>query len=244
MGRNPRSPKLAGSGEAHVIVDDLDNPKLSEADEHHLKTVRRLRGGETITLGNGKGLWRIAKIAAQRDGRVKSWQIDLCGPVYCEPPASPRIVIGFVVPSLDRTIWAVQKMTELGVEEIHILSSDFSAKRREGLLYGGSEYRKLSKVAREAAMQARCAFIPKLEPLADLRKFVEKYPDSALCTPRGSDKFGLQSAYVIGPEGGFSVAEELDFAVKVTLGSTILRSETAAVAVSAALSIRRGQVAG
>ena len=40
---------------------------------------------------------------------------------------------------------------------------------------------------------------------------------------------------VIGPEGGFTEAEEARFARSITLGGTVLRTETAALAVAAAL---------
>ena len=51
------NPHLRGSA-AHVFVESLDSPVLSDDDSHHLFRVLRLRDGETVTVSDGRGSWR------------------------------------------------------------------------------------------------------------------------------------------------------------------------------------------
>ena len=44
---------------AHVLVDDVESPSLSDADAHHVFRVLRVRDGETVTVTDGAGNWRV-----------------------------------------------------------------------------------------------------------------------------------------------------------------------------------------
>lgn len=240
VSKGPASELLSTAGIAHVLVSDIEEPRLSPSDEHHLGTVRRLKPGEVITVGDGDGHWRTAVIKPGNRGRKeRSLEFELTSSVYSVPKTSPGIIVGFVLPTLDRASWAVQKMTEVGVDEIHILSSDFSSTRHQGLEESGKEFIKLRKVAREATMQSRRAYLPDLFPLRTLVDFSKEYAECALCTQGGDEGLDPSSPIVVGPEGGFSPAELLLFDRKVALGSNILRSETAAVVVSSVLVMKR-----
>lgn len=240
MSKGLTSELLSGTGVAHVLVADIDDPTLSSYDEHHLGTVRRLKPGEVITIGDGAGRWRTAVIKpGSRSHKERSLEFELTSALYSVPKPNPKIVVGFVFPTLDRASWAIQKMTEVGVDEIHILSSDFSSVRHQGLEASGKEFSKLQKVAREATMQSRRAYLPSLFPLCKIKDFLEQYPECVLCTQGGNDELDPSSPVVIGPEGGFSPAELPLFKKKVALGSNILRSETAAVVASSLLAMKR-----
>ena len=233
-------PSLAESGVAHVVVEDLHRAELSEEDQHHLGAVRRLRTGDPITLGDGRGRWRVAFLRESGRNRGKaSIQIDFSGEIFQETKQEPQIVVGFCLPSLDRAGWALQKMTELGVDEIHLLHSKFSSVRKTGLGKDGNDLNKLARVIREAGMQSRSPFLPTLFPIAALESFVDLYPECGVCTQGGTDSLELGVAAVVGPEGGFISSELELFSRKFGLGRNVLRSETAAVVVSGLLSMRR-----
>ena len=91
---------------AHVFVDDLDRPQLDDRDEHHLARVLRLRDGEVVTVGDGRGSWRTAR-----------WHRS--GPIVDGPsvtvPAPPTVTIAAAIPKGDRLDWMVQKLVEVGV---------------------------------------------------------------------------------------------------------------------------------
>lgn len=231
---------LALAGKAHVLVEDLGSPVLSLEDRHHLGVVRRLKDGESITLGDGYGGWRTAVVKKATSNR-KSKEIDIepFGDIKHEPKLNPKIIIGFVVPALDRATWAVQKMTELGVDEIHLLNSEYSSSRFESLSFDGKDYLKLKKVIRESVMQCRAPYLPNLVPILEFDEFISDHPECAMCSPFGDDELLPGVPTIIGPEGGFSVREMSMVGKKVGLSSNILRSETAAVAASAAMSLAR-----
>ncbi len=238
-------PTLSGSGVAHVIVDDLAVERLTHEDLHHLATVRRLKSGDRITLGDGNGKWRIAVL--RPDGRSQQRNrvdIEFVSDVHVSANQEPPIVVGLCLPSLDRASWALQKMTELGVDRIHLLHSRFSSVREAGLERGGREFARLQRVIREAGMQSRSAFLPNLEPIMSIGDFPGMYPACGICTLGGNGSLELEVAVVVGPEGGFSESELELFANKIDLGHNVLRSETAAVAVSTVLSMKRAGLLG
>ncbi len=234
-------PTLASSGVAHLIVDDLSAEQLSEQDSHHFVAVRRLRSGDRVTLGDGKGSWRVAILHANARGKSRDHlvSLELIGQIRTEMRQNPPIIVGFCLPSLDRASWAIQKMTELGVDGVHLLHSEYSSVRQAGFERGGGDLLKLERVAREAGMQSRAAFLPVIEPICDLAAFARLYPGSAMCTLGGDHIPELGLPIIVGPEGGFSQAEMTLFPLKLDLGRNVLRSETAAVAVSAFLALKR-----
>ncbi|MDA8081326.1 MAG: RsmE family RNA methyltransferase [Actinomycetota bacterium] len=236
----PGMTSLAESGVAHVVVEDLHRAELTEEDQHHLGAVRRLRTGDAITLGDGQGRWRVALLRETGRSRGKACiQIDFSGEIFQETRQEPPIVVGFCLPSLDRAGWALQKMTELGVDQIHLLYSKFSSVRKSGLETDGNDLKKLARVIREAGMQSRSPFLPTLFPIESLESFVEMYPGCGVCTQGGTDALELGVPTVVGPEGGFIHSELELFSRRFGLGRNILRSETAAVVVSGILSVRR-----
>ena len=60
------NPVLRGSA-AHVFVDSLAAPQLSDDDDHHLRRVLRVRESEAITVGDGAGGW----VDGEADGRFR-----------------------------------------------------------------------------------------------------------------------------------------------------------------------------
>ena len=65
-----------GRGGPHVFVADLDSPRFDEDDYHHLARVLRLRDGAPMTIGDGRGAWRLARfrldlgVGPEPDGEV------------------------------------------------------------------------------------------------------------------------------------------------------------------------------
>lgn len=240
MDKDFNRPTLPQAGVAHVLVEDLESPELNLDDQHHLGVVRRLKSGDQITIGDGKGRWRQSVISVVAQGRrSKGIVLNYLGEIFTEQRLSPKIVIAFAVPALDRASWAVQKMTELGVDEIHLLHSKYSSTRVEGLDGSGKEFQKLARVVREAAMQSRTPYLPELIPITSFRDFVQYHSECVLCT-FGSDEFPSPDfPVVIGPEGGFSEDELVLVQRHASLSGNILRSETAVVAASAFLTMSR-----
>ncbi|MFM8714994.1 MAG: RsmE family RNA methyltransferase, partial [Actinomycetota bacterium] len=166
--REPRMNPVLRDSVAHVFVDDLTNPQLEDNDRHHLGRVLRVRDGESITVSDGKGAWRVCEWS---DGDVR-----VAGDILCKSAPSPHIGIAFAPVKGDRNEWAVQKLTEIGVDHIVLLAPT----RRSVVRWSNVEKQldKLRVVAREAAMQSRRTWLPTVSGLVSLA--------DALATPGAS----------------------------------------------------------
>jgi 16S rRNA (uracil1498-N3)-methyltransferase len=217
---------------AHVFVDDIDNPALDPADRHHLERVLRLRPGERVTVSDGAGCWCVCEF-----GLV----LEPVGEVVVEPEPEPPITVAFAVPKGDRPEWAVQKLTEVGVDHIVLLHTDRSVVRWEGER-AERQRERLERVAREASMQSRRRWLPEVDgPLAF--EEVADWPGAALCVPGGDPPDLDRPVALIGPEGGWSPSEHAASHGSLGLGSTVLRVETAAVVAGTLLvALRTGLV--
>jgi len=216
-----------GTNGPHVFVEDLDQPRLSPHDLHHLKRVLRLRPGNPITICDGAYRWRSATF----DNPPVA-----TGDVVEVSPPLPRITIGFVVPKGDRPSWIVQKLTELGVDEIHLLRSQRSVVKWNPD-QADKQLKRLERIAREAAMQSRQVRVPTIKPVTEVRQAAKD--SGASLTHRNGTRPSLnQNILYIGPEGVWDDSELVDMPT-VNLGSSVLRAETAAVTAAAALSLLR-----
>lgn len=213
---------------AHVFVDQLDSPTLGDDDQHHLGRVLRLRDGESVTASDGRGQWCAC---VWRDGAL-----EVAGEVVASAPPSVRCAVAFTPVKGDRNEWAVQKLTEIGIDEVIILApTQHSVVRWSD---ADKQLRKLRVVAREAAMQSRRVWLPNIVGLAALHE-VCAADGAAVADPNGVALHAGVSLVVVGPEGGFA-EEELPAGVpRVQLGDTILRAETATLVAATLLVARR-----
>jgi 16S rRNA (uracil1498-N3)-methyltransferase len=225
---------------AHVFVDHLDSPSLTDTDEHHLSRVLRLRDGESVTVSDGRGGWRTCVWA---DGSLR-----VAGDVVTVAASAQRIGVAFVPVKGDRNEWSVQKLTEIGVDDIVLLAPT----RRSVVRWSDAEkqLRKLRVVAREAAMQARRVWLPAVSGLVSLTDALAM-PGAAVADPSGGPFFATDDAsraaaqfIIVGPEGGFDADEVSADVPCVSLGDTVLRAETATLVAATLLATRRGALLG
>ena len=213
---------------AHVFVDQLDTPTLGDDDQHHLGRVLRLRDGESVTASNGRGQWRAC---VWRNGAL-----EVAGEVVASAPPSVRCAVAFTPVKGDRNEWAVQKLTEIGIDEVIILApTQHSVVRWSD---ADKQLRKLRVVAREAAMQSRRVWLPNIVGLAALHE-VCAGDGAAVADPDGVALHAGVSLVVVGPEGGFAEDELPAGVPRVQLGDTILRAETATLVAATLLVARR-----
>ena len=213
---------------AHVFVDQLDSPTLGDDDQHHLGRVLRLRDGESVTASNGRGQWRACV--------WRSGALEVSGEVVASAPPSVRCAVAFTPVKGDRNEWAVQKLTEIGIDEVIILApTQHSVVRWSD---ADKQLRKLRVVAREAAMQSRRVWLPNIVGLAALHE-VCAGDGAAVADPDGVALHAGVSLVVVGPEGGFAEDELPAGVPRVQLGDTILRAETATLVAATLLVARR-----
>jgi 16S rRNA (uracil1498-N3)-methyltransferase len=215
------------SSNPHVFVDDLDSLQLDDDDDHHLRRVLRLRPDEEVVASDGRGGWRLCRLTAAG--------LTPAGDRGQDPPPTTRVTVGFALTKADKPEWAVQKLTEAGVDVVRPFVAERSVVRWDEDRAARSHAR-LRRVAREAAMQSRRTWLPEVAaPAAFAAVVVAAGPGAALAHPGGAPPSLSHPAVLVGPEGGFSPDELATGLPTVDLGPTVLRAETAAVAAGFAL---------
>lgn len=195
----------------------------------------RLRPGEQVVAADGAGAWRICEVRSDfsRSGRRAADRMMLspAGPVVTDERPSPEITVAFALPKGDRPESIVRGLVETGVDRIVPLISDRSVVRPDQAA-ARERTERFRRVAREAAMQSRRAYLPDLAELTPLADFLAdaSHPPVALCVPGGPPPTLACPVVVVGPEGGFSESEHSLGLPEFGLGTGILRTETAAVA--------------
>jgi 16S rRNA (uracil1498-N3)-methyltransferase len=202
---------------AHVVVGDVSAPVLDDAAHHHMTRVLRLRSGDVVTVTDGAGAWRSCRFA---DG---SLEID--GDVRVLPRREQPITIAFAIPKADRPEWIVQKLTELGVDRMIVVHAERSVVRWDD----GRAAKHLVKLRRavlETMHQCRAVWLPSIEGPVEALTVL---PTAVAAEPGGRSLRADDRTIAVGPEGGWSRAELDAAAGRVSLGSTVLRVETAAL---------------
>lgn len=214
----------------------------------HLVTVLRLGPGDSVLLADGSGREAVAHIAAVSKEGV-SLDIEPPRPAAAaEAPLAITLLQG--LPKGDKLDLVLQKATELGVARI----VPFLAERSVSRVAGEKRDRRLQRwerIAMEAARQSGRRTIPVIgyaENLADalrretgdLRLLLwEEEQELGLRAVLGQSEKPASVAVIIGPEGGLTPAEAATATaagfVPLTLGSRILRTETAGLAIVAIL---------
>ena len=217
----------SGGPGPHVLVDDVDAPELADDDRHHLERVLRLRPGDAFTVGDGAGRWRPCRFGV----RVE----PVADAAAVEAP-TPEVAVGFAVLKGGRSELIVQKLTELGADRIVPFVAERSVVRWDGAR-SAQQVERWRRVAREAVMQCRRLWLPRVEPL---RAFGElDLSGAALAVVGGLPLAAGENFVLVGPEGGWAEAELAAVGRHVGLGPHVLRAETAAVAAAAVLGARR-----
>ena len=219
------------------IADEISgtHAALVGAQAEHLAGVLRARVGQQFDIA--------------AEGRVRRGRIVSISPEKVEfelgeelPAAAlPEITLVLAIFKFDRMEWAIEKVTELGVARIVPLI----AKRTDPHLASAATKRveRWRRIAREAAQQSRRVAPPEVAAPARLREILDFAADRRIVLSEGEEQVSLKQAVAgskgalalaIGPEGGWTSEEEHTFRkhgwIAASLGPTILRAETAAIA--------------
>ena len=226
----------------------LKNLWIDSSESHHITHVKRLKVGDNIIVFNGIGDEFEAEIEEIEDNRVK---VKINQQKTISKENIVGIDIAFAIPKGKRSHLLIQKCTELGVHKLIPINYARSVVKLKDDC--SAKIEKWQKIAIEASKQCGRNTITEIGEVVNfdnILKTVDSY-DLSLFACSQSDANNLKNTLqehpkpnniisFIGPEGGFAT-NEIEMAIKagckfVSLGSRILRIETAAIAVSAILS--------
>lgn len=186
-----------------------------------------------LTVSDGAGGRRRCRFGAR---------LEPVGEVERAARPHPPVTVAFAVVKGQRPEWAVQKLTEIGVDRIVPLLAARSVVRWPVGDEGGHLAR-LRRVAKEAAMQSRTVWLPAVDAVTPFEALAAE-PGVALAHPDGGRPSLAWPVVLVGPEGGWDEAELGAGSPLVGLGPSVLRTETAAVVAGALLcALRAGTVA-
>lgn len=222
---------------------------LEGSEAKHAGTVSRVRPGETLLVGNGRGLLVDATVSGVEPGRVT---LTVNG-LRMLARQSPRLTLVQALAKGGRDELAIQVATELGVDRIVPWAAGRSISRWEGAKIAKGQER-WAAIVREASKQAILPWLPELSPLAGLSDLVALCagarvivlePD-ALHPLSAIDVAGAEEVVlVVGPEGGVSEHERERLAAagaaEARLGETVLRTSSAGPAALAVLNVTLGR---
>jgi 16S rRNA (uracil1498-N3)-methyltransferase len=221
------------------IADEVHENRaaLTGAHAQHLAQVLRARVGQEFDIA-ASDVVRRGRILSVSDSRV---EFEL-GEVVPTAPL-PQITLLLAIFKFDRMEWAIEKCTELGVSRI----VPVIARRTDAHLAAAAAQRseRWQRLTRQAAEQSRRAGPPDLSPPIKIKEAVQIQAGIRILLAEHEHQVSLTDALAshvsrqtvalaIGPEGGWTDDEVQAFSatgwIPATLGHTILRAETAAIA--------------
>ena len=211
--------------------------EIAGDDARHLTQVLRVEAGQVFEISDNSAAY-VAEIASVRKTHVAFRVLERLP----DPPPQIPIHLFVALFKFDRLELLIEKATELGVTTIHFVS----AERSEKGLDQAAEKRieRWRKIAAEAGQQSRRLRSPELFGASKLKDALhadkglhrlfldENRTGLALmdAIPYSAESLSL----LVGPEGGWTDHERTEARdagwTPVSMGTYILRAETAAVA--------------
>jgi len=221
-----------------------DRVEVTGDDARHALQVARIRVGERIAVGDGRGTIARGVVAEAAPGVLA---LDVAEVTH-EPEPRPALWLAQALAKGDRDELAIQAATELGVAGVIPWAAERSVTRWEGAKVARNQQR-WGTIVREASKQAIRARVPEVAPLATTAQLaalpglvivLEPTASTLLTAVTVDDADRL--TLVVGPEGGVAPRELERLAgagaVLARLGPEVLRTSTAGPAALAVLNAR------
>jgi 16S rRNA (uracil1498-N3)-methyltransferase len=215
---------------------------LDGEEAEHLTRVLRVEIGQRYEISDGARLY-LSEIVEARKRSVRFRVIEELPAV--EPAV--RITLMMSLIKFERFEWVMEKATELGVEKIVPVQAGRSEKGLE--LAARKRVERWRKIVRAASEQSRRVHLPEVGAPVEFSRalgsegrkiYLEEAAGCPLLIksvvePRAGETVGI----LVGPEGGWTDRERAQLVeaqwTGVSLGSQILRAETAAIAAVAVI---------
>ena len=204
---------------------------LDKEEFYHCIKVLRNKKNKKINLTDGKGNLYESKIL---NISKQKCEIELPKKIKSEKQKIISHIVIAPTKSFSRIEWAVEKLTEIGINKISFIYTN-NSERRE------LKVERLQKKSISAMKQSKSVFKPVIEKIISLNNLLEKYEKyenkfvADIKSKKTLNKIKTEgnSIFLIGPEGDFTTEEMKKISIngftKITLGNKVLRTETAAI---------------
>lgn len=213
--------------------------ELTGPDAEHLVRVLRVEPGQRFEVSDNQSVY-LAEVEAARKSVV---EFRIVEPIASKPALFQLTLIAALF-KFDHFEWMIEKATELGVSVIQPVEA---IRTERGLAQASiKRLSRWERIVLEASQQSRRDRLPRIEPVirftksltvaADIHLLLDEYCDAPpilRCLPANRPD-SPQVALLLGPEGGWTDEERAEALAagwqSCSLGPTILRAETAAIA--------------
>ena len=240
---------------AHFYLNELvstaavgDRVSIGGPEARHAVTVSRLAVGETVSIGNGRGLVVSGPVVTAEHTELA---IEVAE-VSDAPRVEPGIFLAQALAKGDRDELAVQAATELGVDGVIPWTAGRSISRWEGAKVAKGHDR-WTAIVREATKQSIRPWLPDVLDLVSTNQLTRLAGEVRMLVLEPTAQLALSAlepdgrdiVLVVGPEGGIAPNELAALtaagATLVRLGDTVLRTSTAGPAAIAVLNAKLGR---
>ncbi len=223
-----------------ALKKEDDSFTLRTDDEYHIKRVMRMIDGDYVEI-----VYENTVYLCELEDVTKNLKVKIVDVQESTSIVGPRLVL--IIPFLkeQKMDLIFQKGTELGVDEFIVVPTERSVVKIEEKKES-SKVDRWSRICKEASEQSMRVTIPKVR-IEREKEHLENLPGKKLiCSTQEKEKTIKNILknidicdtinLMIGPEGGFSLGEEIYFEKKgfekVSLGTSIMRVETVPIFLS------------
>jgi 16S rRNA (uracil1498-N3)-methyltransferase len=228
----------------HLVTPEkllADTCVLGKEESRHLQTVLRVKQGDEVQLFDGQGRTRQAVVAELAKHTLT---LSAIAPVVLHPKPACALTLFACVSKGKHMDWTIEKAVELGVARIVPVVSARTIVRIESEDRDAKADRWM-RIAEEAARQCGSAWLPEILPPCSFKESLARVKTTtptfvAALTPTAKPLREClaqgqlppaQAGWFVGPEGDFTPEELAQLleagAIPVSLGKSVLRTETA-----------------
>jgi 16S rRNA (uracil1498-N3)-methyltransferase len=200
---------------------------LSNDEAKHAKALR-VQTGDEILISNGKG--NIAKCKFET---INKYETKLSLIEFLDNSNENKIYVHAalgILDNKDRFEFALEKAVELGCHEFTPLITDYSSSKKLNI-------NRLNSKALAAMKQSKRSFLPRINQPTEIEDLINSTVSQIIIADiNGKPNISIDENVIlfVGPEGGFSEKEikliNSKNSIKMSLGFTRLRAETALIA--------------
>lgn len=218
------------------VPNATDTSELPKEESRHALRVLRLSDGDEIFLMDGEGFFYRA-IVGMTSSNHCFYHIEEALPQEKGWKGKIHLAIG-PTKMMDRMEWMTEKATEIGFDELSLLSCNYSERKT-------IRTDRLERIVVAAMKQSRKAWRPSVQPMVSFSDFITASHSGAKYIAHCYDQIPRKDLFLelqqlpqeenvtilVGPEGDFSI-DEVEKALQagfqsVSLGQARLRTETA-----------------